>query len=555
MKIVGLAGLCLLGLVLCLLAQRGLWLDEAMMLVNMPLPDPLAAFAPLPRYTQAAPPPFSLLLSLLASLPVPAIRLALATTGCLAVALAFRHDWRRPCFAAALTLALLGPQLGLYYLTELKYYGFDAVGVVLALAWAARRSPAAPFGLRDAVWLWAASLCGIATIAVSGTVLLLALPGRVARRSPRQLARDLVMATVIFAGIGLHYLAVRTATSVQLATYAEYFEAGTPSDHSAPQSQPASQSQPEPAAAPPWRDRLAAFGTLARDILRKAGIVVTASALLCCLALGVAGPRDPAARRMAGAAIASLATMAGLVATGLFPAFTARHVVFLAGYPVALGLAALLVPAGPRLWPRLLQAGLALMMLGATAITLRNLIQDRLIVQPNANREILSLLAAAPPGPVAPWGFGQPVLEAYRDRIAGLAARPVVARTNPATAAPDPALFGPAGTALSPAAFSARIEAHRDEPGGWARQMLYGRRGLDMAPLAERLLDAAPRGAVFYVFSSHLMQARADGPEMAPLTTRLDAAGCRSETLAADRGVLLLQVLCPAPDRPPDHAG
>lgn len=219
-------GLIALGLVLRLrqyLFNRSLWLDEAMLALNIIEKDLSGLFGKL-DYNQGAPLGFLLLEKLVATLlgsGERALRLLPLLAGCASLVLFYvlaRKLLSAPGMLVALALFAVSPTL-IYYSSEVKQYSFDVL-VALVLLWlaqAALRSFSFPLLVVGAISLWF-SHPALFILAAIGVVLLIH-----ARQKPLPV---LAMGGVWVASFALLYFAsLRGLSSNQflLGYWDEYF--------------------------------------------------------------------------------------------------------------------------------------------------------------------------------------------------------------------------------------------------------------------------------------------------------------------------------------------
>lgn len=515
------ASALLLGVLAFHAVTRPLWTDEVMAMVNYPLPGVRALFEPLPHYSQAAPPLFNLVSNLLVGLD-PAwgrsLLLAVITGGVLAtVAAAYGR-------AAALAAALLGMVVSPAFIpmaSEFKYYGFEMLGMGLALAWLLRKDPNTPISFADAVLLGCAVILGISTIAFVPLAMAALLILRW-RSSFVLRGREIALLLGLLAFTALYYLGVRHATSVQIATYTDVYQ----------------------------QHGIGAVVHLAMAAVRNIGPFLF-PLLLAAALITLIDWRSAASQRLILYVALVGAAFGGLALVGLYPVSVPRHLTWITGIVLFL-----LANAACRLAEgtfarrdgkqRAPAAAIALCVAIALLAPARVLASRNPFVLAENDKAIAALLAR-PERQVGLWLTGQPVIEYYEQLYPDLKRRDYFGGVN-AASAPLPAdLAGAPMMTSSYAQVSAELEQQRNQPGAWGRLAFYRMR-LDFSAPAARLVAQAPRGTPFLIFTSHMetderdpqTRARVDG-----LLHALDAAHCRHDVAARGTGYFMLDATCP----------
>lgn len=496
------------------LAQRPLWIDEAMLAVNFPLSGPAAYLVPLPLYEQAVPPLYALLRSLVAPLGYGAERavfFALIVLGCLSAAGFWRlRGWR----VLVLGLGCAALWWLVYMASELKHYGLEMLGSAIIAGWAARRAPDRPAGAGDAALLAGAMLCGISTLVIAVVAAGLFLFWRLLE-TRRLDPRDLGFGVAMLAAAGLYYLWIRRLTEIQVASYGDVYARGG--------------------------------AGIARDYLMTLLRVPGAAALP---ALGLTALwllwriRQPAVARFVLFALAVVAAFGLLAMLGLYPATMRRYLTWSMGlWLVALGLA-LALSAAPGVSRRLgaaLALVLGLALLPPLAGSLRDLADPARPHVFTENDRALDWLAGHAPAPVILWAGSQPVIDAYLAARPDLGRHDYLGRMNPVSAIPS------WDDSRPEAEIAADILSRRQDPGAWAR-LAYFRAREDYTALADTLIAEAPRGTPFVIFASHAARNAGwgqHGIRQAALTGALEMAGCRYDTAFEARMVFAYEALCP----------
>jgi hypothetical protein len=163
MSVLAVLALAVIGRILAVAAGVDPWLDEAMLLRNLPARDLLA---PLPLYHQAAPLGYLALANLAAGtgnaiVGLRVLSVVFSLAGLIALAEALR--WLNLHRAAALALALVGmSRLGMFYSVEIKQYGVEAAFTAILCA-------AGAHGVRHSSLRASLILCAALVAAVLGS--------------------------------------------------------------------------------------------------------------------------------------------------------------------------------------------------------------------------------------------------------------------------------------------------------------------------------------------------------------------------------------------------
>lgn len=512
-------------LVIAPLAGRSLWLDEAILLVNMPLEGVQGLWAPLPLWEQAGSPLHLRLLSTLAEVPLAAQRVISATL-VLGLAFAAWAVWLRgPLGALAAVLGTLGVFRLAVLATELKYYGLEIAGTALCIGWFATKSPRDALRLRDAALLAAAMVMGLTTLVIAPLTLGLHLAWRLARTRRIGLS-ELGLGAALGGLAGLYYLSIKRVTPRQMEQ--GIFNDAPGAGLVGPGGDAPGLAERLLAAIAPMRE----FGLLLFEALRWPGatngsvmapmVLATGLALLVCLR------QTPVARFVALGA-ATIVSLVVLHAVNLYPASLPRHMAWFLAFVLAGPVIAVSALAGVGSWPG---RGLTALLIGCLALpaatSFRALHADPArIWERTDNGAAIDWLAEAPPGPVAVWYGGQPVVHAYGRW------RPELQRH---------AYFG-----LIDARDPFRAQPFR----GWAAH--YEHRLALLHERAAQIVAEAPPATPFHVFASHVEWQVPASPALVSMRHRalvdaLAAAGCGPEPVLQSRGVLILRAVCPAAD-------
>ncbi|GAB5467477.1 MAG: hypothetical protein Kilf2KO_05070 [Rhodospirillales bacterium] len=239
--------LMLLAVGLCIAATRIVpliyphdpWLDEAMLLANLPLNDGLAFFQPLPLFEQAAPLGYLFSANVLTAWFPDAAALALRVLSAAASLLAagllllsLRRLVSGPSVALALTLVCL-PSFAVIYSVEIKQYIFEYLSACLLLYLSIRL--ALSYSRTNLLLFLAGGLFSILfsftapiVIGAIGTGVLAQRWASYAKdRAARwQIGTILTLATLAAVFIAYYYAYTHPTTEIQLAAFAEIYQPG-----------------------------------------------------------------------------------------------------------------------------------------------------------------------------------------------------------------------------------------------------------------------------------------------------------------------------------------
>jgi hypothetical protein len=503
-----------LAVLIWMFSRRSLWIDEAMGMLNYPLSNPLDAFGPLPLYTQASPPGFSLLISMLAFLPPERARSALAVAIICITLLALRGYSDNRWFLPVAALAICAPIKFLFYATELKYYGLEAAGAVIAFGWIAARSLSSPFTIRDVAVLLASAFCGIITLVIAACAAAVFLVMRIIN-GHRPRAVEYVYAFALACALGLYYLLIKHATSLQMQTYSNVYDLNG------------------------WA-AIRAVLSYAGNYLGYPGLIACLVAVAACLA----GMRAERSRKLAGLTFVVMGAVMTIAFLGKFPVSAARHVAFLGGIAIVLSVNAVFIQRSFYGTRSLVRGGtcLVLVVLFAWNLTRGFPYVSKGVVD---NDLIIAWIDEQAPTSIGLWNGAQPVIDYYKPWDAALYRHHYFGKVNATTAAPDPRFFDHALPAKDYQAVALWIEGARSEPGAWARMSLYRRVSNMIAP-ARSLVAAAPRGSDFLVVATH-MEMPGESPDYRTnsLMDALSEANCTSSKVLSVRSAFVLRARCP----------
>ncbi|TZG24125.1 purine-nucleoside phosphorylase [Sphingomonas montanisoli] len=500
--------------------HRPLWIDETMAMINYPVTGFVGLFAPLPYYSQAAPPLFNLIGSAIVAMP-PAIArsmLALLVIGGLAAVawLAFRRWWA-PLLVIGYPIAI--PSL-LIYATEFKYYGVETLGAGIVAAWFMARRSREPLRFRDIAILIAAMLCGISTMVLAALALAIAALLSWHRRG-RIGAGELALGLLFGFAMIAYYAAIRFGTSIQINNYPDSYGGG--------------------GLASARRFVQAVDGILTS---RGAPMILVAGAI----GLGGGGP----SRRVLLLSACAVTVFLILAMAGLYPASSPRHLAWLNGIAlfVVLNAVSTLV-AQKSLWPTSLRFAaigvLSLLVLSTLPPALRQLRNPHAGMR-EANDELVAWLSAQPASAIGMWQGTQSVVQYYRPFAPAIGKHHYFGKVDQRSVAVPKALLGKQFLSQPYDRIVARIEAGRREKGGNANRVVYRLLG-DYRGAARSLLSEAPRAQPFLIVASHAdlkdqeirNRLRRDG-----LLKALAEAHCTYQPVLTVRAGFVLRVACPA---------
>lgn len=503
--------------------RRSIWIDEAMALMNYPLPV-VSLFDPLPRYDQAAPPLFNAISDMLWPLPIWAQRLALfvAVASSFLAAMRPAYGWA----VALLTLLLTGLilQHWIPIASELKYYGLDMAGCALILGWASRNADRETLRPRDLIGLTLMALLGIGSLVFSlaalGAVFLQRAWSagglRFQRLAPtRKELPFLVAFAIVLVG---YALLIRHGTRIQIATYPDVY-------------------------ALEGFVGLRVFFTTCVNFGGKAALLIG----VFCAGLAALSLAQPRTRAVGLAVLAVAALFAALALLGLYPASAPRHVAWL-GAIFAFVLAEGIVACG-RLTHIRWRAGLvAMAALGLTCCwgiaKVAGLLRSPDPFSKVGNDALMNWLVHQPVQDIGLWHGSQPIVEVYSRTTPALAKHRFFGQVDTRSAFPMAETIGGPDVATAEA-IAQRIETQRTEPGAWGRQSFYRRLGDHSAP-ARTLVAAAPRGRAFLIVTQLDLTAQDQWSRAGnqALFSALSAQSCAHGPVLQVKNAYVLRVLC-----------
>ena len=521
------AAVALLAALIGLLIQRPLWFDETMAMTNYPATSLRALVAPLPYYSQAAPALFNIICSAIVALP-PAIGrgalFLLVAGGLSAVTYA---TYRRWWALAVVVVFCLGSFSLVYYATAFKYYGVEILGTGVIIAWFLGKRDGRPLQARDAAVLILGMLCGISTLVIAVIALSLhLLPTFRARQTPST-SEWLVILAVLFVA-ALSYLAVRFATSIQLANFPDVY-------------------------AHRGLSRAVKYVGSIRRLLSDTTLPLVAVGIVAALL-----DRSRFSVRLLMLAATAALVFGVLCVAGLYPATTDRHVAWADGFAIFLfanAVAALTQPCDAEIrgWRRPLAIALILAVLLAGAPNLQRLAR-RDTGALEDNDKLVAWLLQQPPHTIAMWIGTQPMVQYYRRFHPVLDKHRYLGWRDPSSLPVPRAFVDPRFLAQPYAAIGQVVEAHRDDQGSYNHDLVYRIRNDYRAP-ARTLIAQARQAGPFYVVASHLDYDATFTESLVirdALLLALRENHCTSRMVLKVKGGFVLQVRCPnSPDRLP----
>jgi hypothetical protein len=168
-------GSMLAALVLCFLSipllLRSPWVDEIMLFLNYPPGFPRALTQPLEWYHQAATPLYSMTIGQLGDLRPEIVRLVSTFIIAFCSVLLLSHRSKSLATVGYASLAILLFPQPFHMLSEMKHYGLEIVGTLLAIRWFVDKPSTEAIGSRDVLMLALSALLGLSTIPVAGIAL------------------------------------------------------------------------------------------------------------------------------------------------------------------------------------------------------------------------------------------------------------------------------------------------------------------------------------------------------------------------------------------------
>lgn len=499
---------------------RPLWIDEAMAMVNYPLSSVRALFEPLPLYSQAAPPFFNLICSVLVGFDPAVGRGILLAAIVLSVVGSVAVVYRDVIAVAAALLAVVALPDLIPMASEFKYYGLEMVGMAVTLAWLLRKDPAEPISLSDVVVLACAILLGISTLVFVPLALATILVLRW-RTSFVLHLREMVFLLGFLALMLVYYLCVRHATSIQIGTYTDVYQQGG----------------------------IRSVARFFRFILLNSGLFFLPFLLIAAVVTALNWRDERSIRLITYGALVSI-VFSGLILIGLYPLSATRHVIWINGILVFIAAnGAFLMMRSPLrgTWgSRVATAGIVACIVAALLGPARTLTSAHGFMHTD-NDSAIAFLLDNPGQPVGIWSNGQPIIELYEKRFPALRQMRFFGVVNNESR-PLPAWL--AGLDVANASYpevSSRLEGASNEPGAWGRMNFYRSR-LDYSAPAAHFVAEAPKSTPFLVFTSHSdynTQEPFEKARVVALLGALDAAHCQRELAATGLRFFILRATCP----------
>lgn len=445
------------------LLDRSTWGDEVMLLLNTPLGSMLDAWHPLPFYDQAGTPAFTLVLSLFSSMDI-----ALMRACCMFLVvfcLVFSMVSAVPRLSALnvliglLVLMILSNALVMY--SEFKHYGLEAAGMAVLISWYITRRGEKALGPGDVLLVLVGLSLGISTVVVAGLVVCVFFIERY-RSSVKINALEWVLFAALGFCIGLHFLNIQHITEIQVSNYSSaYQNLGV-------------------------IENLRKFVRALWRFLELPGVLALATFSVILLI----SSNSARVQRFLVLCALSLLCFSVLVASGHYPATSARHVTWMAGFTTFLVYLAITSLPKDRTMLNVI-SGLLLVSFSAAgtyAVYTNN-------HEHTENSKAIQYLAELEPTKIGYWIGGQPVVHLYQrynpelvkhEYFGDINARSV--RVNTQTS--------------SPIASVPEFNDAKSEPGGWGKLVQFNS-DKDFEIPAQSLIEAAPKNEDFYIFATH----------------------------------------------------
>lgn len=504
-------------LILCLpLLGRSLWVDEAMLFSNYPLPHIIDIFRPLPYYDQAATPFYSVLMSVIGNCEPQIIRgvsLFIICLTCLCVLLKNEDNWILS-FLAALTMTIFLSPLVMF--SELKHYGFEVIGSLISIMWFLRKEDTENLTIKDILVLLLASFCGISTIVISSIAFLLFLLKKyIASRN--FLRAELLLVLMFFIVILAYYFLIKEITAPQISNYSDaYSNNGIVSN---------------------VKSLLISVAFTAGTY----GLLVIALSLAILIHLGLLKNNNSiVAKKIIVISCAVGFVFLILAAIGLYPAKNSRHVTWSAAFFWVLIFFSFSLLSNENHKERLLKYMLLSTVLlfsakNAVAIWRGNF-------ENTENNQAIAYLKEKSAAQIGVWIGGQPIIDYYSKIYPELNKHKY---------------FGLVSTSSSVTKFNEvaldkvnfhDLEARRMEAGGWGPRLVIYRILKDYSWPARSLISEAPKDTSFFIFATHydfyakegFGKSRVDGLHLA-----MQEAGCEYNIDKEFKNAYIYKVFCP----------
>lgn len=495
--------------------QHSAGLDELTLLANLPLDSLSDILAPLPKYSQASPPVFTVLLSLLADLDVAIIRAALAAiivTGTLLGSGLLRSPPLSVLIAAMAILALTSM---VEYSITLKHYGFEILGTVIIIGWLTRKHPHSELGTSDLFILILGAVVGISTLVIAALALGVHMGGYYFhKRSLPLWSAALSLLFLIF--ILAYYFLIQHISSLQISNYPDTYSSSG----------------------------LSASGSFLSTIINASRNPALAPLFLLALAFCWQHRQEQKIRRLAILFAAVIISFSILAFMGKYPATLTKHVVWIDAFLLTVILyGGETIPASTNPRRRRIKYIVFFLLLGIASLrTAGILFDEEKSFGQNGNGEAVQWLLDQDPTDIGLWSGAQPVIEYYQRRFPELAKHRYFGIRNSTSAPPA------ANGHFSEERIIELIEGNHKQPGNWDHAIEYYRLINNHEPMARSLLALAPRDKSFLIFSSNVAFGATRGRArnwVEGLTGTLKQASCNHEPVLNTRSVFILKVTCP----------
>jgi len=496
--VLGALALCLLALPLFL---RSPWADEIMLFLNFPPAFPEGIVQPLAWYYQAAPPLYNAVIGQFAHLRPETVRfLSMFLIALPSVFLLSRRSKPAATVAYALLAMLLFPR-PFQMLSEMKHYGLEIVGGLLAVRWFIDKPSSETLRARDLLVLAASALTGFSTIPVAGIALGTHVLLRFAIR--RQINGVEVLLGAAFGAflVGYYLLAKHLMLYLEFG-FTETYGAQTASEN--------------------LKALLGCFARLGGGSLRLLLFLLIPAAFVAYWSKD-----NPLARRLTILAIVLLMAFVVLSALGIYPARRARFLTWTASILWTYVVTFLyLLPEESRFghWQKVKYAFLG--MVALTGINHTASLWSRIgqELSHTSNNAAIAQLRALPPSRIGLWAGGEPVIEYYRRFYPDLNKHDYFGHQN----------------------WKSRFE-------------VFDPTTIDYLGRARTMMQEISKAGEFYVFASHYGIHRTDRynqPKVEGLHTAFKDFACSYDTTNFKYATLYRVTECPSTDRssaPPPH--
>ncbi len=494
------------------LTFRSLWIDEAMLMASFPLNSVLDVLHALPHYAQAGAPIHNLFLHLFSETNVQLTRhvsfvvIIAATLICIGILNA-------SFFQIVLTFAaVLSSYTILFYATELKHYGFEIIGVALAIGWFLRKDPQKTLVLKDVGILTLSMVLGISTLIVSGIALAIYLVENLISQKKIQI-KNIAYGCIFLLLTTAYYLLIKELTYFQISSYPDAYQG----------------------------KGLDAVIQLLKTTYQVFGGLPVFVALLVAFSALIFKIKNKTVLRFFLLISVVLGSIIVLNFIGLYPVARVRHLVWL----TAVGLFVFYLvgknlPDDRRIKGVVIVALLCLLSFPSLKNTYSVLINQGAF-ENTQNNDAISWLLEQNSTYVGLWIGAQPAVDAYKVRSDDLDKHQYFGIRNSASAE---------STILSYGSFiegAKDIESDRNKPGSFTASGGFYRLHKNYVQMAVSFVEEAPKGQSFYIFASHLDYGADKGfakYRFNALIDELNAQDCQYTTEFEAKRVFILEVLC-----------